>query len=165
MSQEFTDIASRTRFLHVRQDYDGQNHEDDSGLPLGGHCPRGTHCNPHGTSMLGMVASKNLGIAKKVNPVVVRVPRKKQGGRGYSAQDFLDGVSKVNDVFTDDSGKTRAILSLSWYYDQALFASEVDHFTGTGFYLWKAQLHRLLKNLIRKGVFVVTGSGNKADVC
>ena len=116
--------------------------------------------------MLGMVVGKGLGVSKKVTPVVVRVPRKSEFGRGANAEHFLEGVSMVNDAIKGDSAKTRAILSLSWYYDQTLFASEVDDTIVEGaFELWQIRLYRLLTNLIKKGVFVVTGSGNSEVVC
>ena len=116
--------------------------------------------------MLGMVVGKGLGVSKKVAPVVVRVPRKSEFGRGANAEHYLQGVSMVNDAIKGDSAQTRAILSLSWYYDQKLFSSEVgDTMVEAAFELWQLRLYKLLTNLVQKGVFVVTGSGNSEVVC
>ncbi|PGH19191.1 hypothetical protein AJ80_04162 [Polytolypa hystricis UAMH7299] len=164
--QEFTDgdnIASKTEFMFVGQDYDGQNHRDDSGVPLGGIC-ESLYCNPHGTGMLGMVAGANLGLAKKAKTWMVRVPRRQKKGGGNTPEDFLQGVSMVNDVFSDDSGVTRAILSLSWTYWLELYQKGSGEDSEEAFKLWQRRLYDLLTSLIRKGVFVVTGSGNQAVV-
>ncbi|KAF6801061.1 hypothetical protein CSOJ01_12012 [Colletotrichum sojae] len=118
---EFTEgdnIAAKTEFLFVGNDYDGKQHRDDSGAKLGGACDP-EKCNPHGTSILSVLAGANLGIVKKVKPMVVRAPRRQADGSGSTDQ-------------------------------------EVDE----SFELFKTRLRAILRNLIRKGLFVVTGSGN-----
>ncbi|EFW19513.1 conserved hypothetical protein [Coccidioides posadasii str. Silveira] len=159
--QEFTEgdnIASKTEFVFVEKDYDGQYHRDDAGVPLNGVCEPG-YCNPHGTGMLGMIAGANLGVAKKVKPWVVRVPRKNKRGGGFTPQHFLEGVARVNDMILGDSKTTRAILSLSWSYDSEKFIKGSDASTDD-FETWRVRFHGILRTLIQKGVFVVTGSGN-----
>ncbi|TPX20804.1 hypothetical protein DIZ76_016700 [Coccidioides immitis] len=159
--QEFTEgdnIASKTEFVFVEKDYDGQYHRDDAGVPLNGVCEPG-YCNPHGIGMLGMIAGANLGVAKKVKPWVVRVPRKNKRGGGFTPQHFLEGVARVNDMILGDSKTTRAILSLSWSYDSEKFIKGSDASTDD-FETWRVRFHGILRTLIQKGVFVVTGSGN-----
>lgn len=152
--------------MFVGKDYDNQNHKDDSGVPLDGRCKPGKKCNPHGTTMLGMVAGAKLGIAKKVKPVLVRVPRRSEFGGGASPMDYLEGVSLVNDAFNGKSKETKAILSLSWCYTLALYTGGVQNtLAQSGFEIWKIRLYRLITSLIEKGVFVVTGSGNSGVVC
>ncbi|KAK2799489.1 hypothetical protein FQN50_008461 [Emmonsiellopsis sp. PD_5] len=158
--REFEYIAGKAEFMFVADDYDGKNYKDDSGTPIGGKCIQGENCNPHGTSMLGFVAGKRIGIAKKVKPYIVRVPRRKQNGSGGTPDDYLRGVAMVNDAFTGDSGTVRAILNLSWRYNLALFKQGAPEATDQDFEVWKERLHVHITSLIRKGVFVVTGSGN-----
>lgn len=152
--------------MFVNDDYDGKKHEDDSGMPIGGYCsPGDTSCQSHGTSMLGAVAGAKLGIAKKVKPVLVRMPRKYQTGAGASPQNFLEGVYAVDDAITENSRETQAILSLSWYYDFQGYSAQVgEHLTESAYEIWKFRLYSVLKSLIRKGVFVVTGTGNRRVV-
>lgn len=150
--------------MFVDDDYDGERREDDSGLPSDGHCPPEKRCKPHGTSMLDMVAGAKLGIAKKVKPVLVRVPRIKPQGGGASPEHYLEAVAMADSAFTGDSGETRAILSLSWVYSSDIFMVG-EFLTRPIFELWKLRLYKILKSLVRKGVFVVTGSGNNAEVC
>jgi hypothetical protein len=172
---EFSDgvnIAAKSEFIFVGEDYDGQQHRDDSGAPLGGAC-RGP-CKAHGTAMLGMIAGKNLGVSKRVKPYIVRVPRMSPSGGSTSPHVWLEGVAKVLDSILEQerispqhNHQTRAILSLSWYYNKELFEK------GSGlerkpnplsFEEWISRLHSLLTTLISKGVFVVTGSGNSLGV-
>ncbi|KAK2787714.1 hypothetical protein FQN53_004737 [Emmonsiellopsis sp. PD_33] len=158
--REFEYIAGKAEYMFVADDYDGKKHKDDGGTPIGGKCIQGQNCNPHGTSMLGFVAGKRVGIAKKVKPYIVRVPRRKQSGSGGTPDDYLRGVALVNDAFTGDSGTVRAILNLSWRYNLQLFKQGAPEATNQDFEVWKERLHVHITSLIRKGVFVVTGSGN-----
>ncbi|KAK2766892.1 hypothetical protein FQN54_006206 [Arachnomyces sp. PD_36] len=157
---EGDNVASKARFMFVGKDYDGEEHEDDSGVPLGGHCVNGLQCNPHGTGMLGAVAGAKLGVAKKVTPVLVRVPRRKKLGSGASPENYLEGVAMVDNSIQSGTTDTQAILSLSWYFDNELYFGRVDR-DHKSFGLFRQALYQLLTSLIRKGLFVVTGSGNR----
>lgn len=54
--------------------------------------------------MLSLVAGNTLGVAKRANVVIVRMPRKNAIGGGYSPQDFLDGLTKIStDIFLQPS--------------------------------------------------------------
>ncbi|PGH04870.1 hypothetical protein AJ79_06955 [Helicocarpus griseus UAMH5409] len=148
--REFEYIAHKAEFLFVDNDYDGQKHKDDSGTPIGGKCGP-VYCNPHGTSMLGPVAGKRLGVSKRAKPYIVRVPRRDEKGGGATPEDYLQGVSLVNDLFTDSSQTVRAILNLSWRYDFGLFKQGVvDGITNEDFEVWTLRLHALITALIQK---------------
>ncbi|KAK5173746.1 uncharacterized protein LTR77_002427 [Saxophila tyrrhenica] len=51
----------------------------------------------HGTAMLSLIAGKTLDIAKKVNPVIVRLPKPAKATGSFSPQDFIDYLGKIND--------------------------------------------------------------------
>jgi hypothetical protein len=125
--------------------------------------------------MLGMVAGWKLGIAKRVKPILVRVPRRRDTGHGATAEDYLAGVGKLIDIFAESSQSTRAIVSLSWNFNQeryigGLGGTPSDPVFGPTFELdalfpyWQMRLQDLLKSLVERGFFVVTGSGNEVVV-
>ncbi|KAF6823680.1 hypothetical protein CMUS01_10593 [Colletotrichum musicola] len=167
---EFTEgdnIAAKTEFLFVGNDYDGKQHRDDSGAKLGGACDP-EKCNPHGTSMLSVLAGANLGIAKKVKPIVVRAPRRHEDGSGASPEDWLETLVVIHNLFPNESEMTLAIVSMSWTYSLLKYKrswmgtnpQSTDQEVAESFELFKTRLRAILRNLIRKGLFVVTGSGN-----
>lgn len=172
--QEFTEgdnIAAKTEFLFVGNDYDGKQHRDDSGAKLGGACDP-EKCNPHGTSMLSVLAGANLGIAKKVKPIVVRAPRRHEDGSGASPEDWLETLVVIHNLFPNESEMTLAIVSMSWTYSLLKYKrswmemnpQSTDQEVAESFELFKTRLRAILRNLIRKGLFVVTGSGNTGAV-
>lgn len=75
----------------------------------------------HGTCMLSKVVGHLYGVAKKANPILVRVPRGEvldgqlQSG-GAKPSDYLSGVLMVlNDVQPGQPGAgVPAVLSMSW---------------------------------------------------
>ncbi|KAK2763346.1 hypothetical protein FQN54_009982 [Arachnomyces sp. PD_36] len=156
--REFDYIRDKTEFIFVRDDYDGKQTKDDSGAPLGGKCVG--KCKPHGTTMLSLVAGKRLGIAKKVKPYLVRMPRMKKSGRGAGPEYWLRGVSIVGDQFTDNSETVRAIINLSFHYSLEKFQGGQPGATEEAYDVWTRRLNAHITSLIQKGVFVVTGSGN-----
>lgn len=109
--------------------------------------------------MLALIAGPNVGVAKKVKPYVVRVPRRKQNGGGSKPDDWLAGVAKVLDRFDKPSKTTLAILNLSWSWDEDTY--ERHPLKGDDDFLrFRNRLADLLNRLVENGVFVVTGSGN-----
>ncbi|KAF2428703.1 hypothetical protein EJ08DRAFT_316014 [Tothia fuscella] len=109
---EFTqgaDIASSARWLYAGLDPDGTTPEDDSEFTAGSQ-----DSGPgHGTCMLGIVGGHWYGVAKKINPILVRIPRpdlKAPVGARYKR--YLDAVLRV----IDDVGEgKRAILNMSFF--------------------------------------------------
>lgn len=116
--------------------------------------------------MLSLIAGDRLGIAKKVKPYMVRVPRRSPFGGGASHEDWLVGVAKVLERYEQESETPVAVLALSWYWTEELYngypdaaAKGAETFLG-----FRKRLAALINLLIKRGVFVVTGSGNDGPV-
>ncbi|KAF4844840.1 Subtilisin-like protease 3 [Colletotrichum siamense] len=171
---EFTlrdNIASKTEFIFVGEDIDGQQNRDDSNIQQNGECASPVHCKAHGTAMLSIIAGANIGIAKKVKPIMVRVPRRQKKGGGASPEQWLSALSAVDDAIPDKSGTTRAILCMAQGHQSEDFRRDwvkknkekVQDAEKEAFEQWarfRLRMHRILTSLIAKGVFIVTGSGN-----
>ncbi|KAI2607948.1 peptidase S8/S53 domain-containing protein [Hypoxylon sp. NC1633] len=160
--KEFRHVAHNVEWLHVGQDLDGRNAEDDSATDPE---HKFTTAAAHGTSMLSLVTGASLGVSKGVKPILVRVPRRiiPAPGRGpyggATDEDYLEGISKVCDHITGISTETRAILLLALHFPRKRFMRNGED-KSIGF---TSRLHFLLKDLISKGVLPITGSGNNFD--
>ena len=145
--------------MFVGEDFDGPGRQDDSATDLNGVC-HGDHCRAHGTSMLALVTGRNLGASKNVEPWVVRVPRRNAIGGGGHPEDWLRGLTMINQRITEATPTTQAVVLLSWIFNYGFF-----HQLGRPYmHDWKARLAAEIESLIDKGVFVVTGSGNTRQV-
>ncbi|KAL3293697.1 Subtilase family protein [Colletotrichum asianum] len=164
-------IAAKTEFIFVGEDIDGQQNRDDSNIQQNGECATPVHCKAHGTAMLSIIAGANIGIAKKVNPIMVRVPRRQKKGGGASPEQWLSALSAVDDAIPDQSATTRAILCMAQGHESENFRRDwvkqnkgkVQDAETEAFEQWarfRLRMHRILTSLIAKGVFIVTGSGN-----
>ncbi|KAF4874181.1 Subtilisin-like protease 3 [Colletotrichum siamense] len=167
---EGDNVAAKTEFMFVGNDFDGEQRRDDAHTPASGFCE--TKCDAHGTAMLSLLAGKDIGIAKRVKPIIVRVPRKMPAGGGASPEDYLAGLFMIDEAIPDNSDITRAVLSLSWGYTFEMFHgkrlrnSAIEGTTNmeserAQFGLYRTNMHRTLTSLINKGFLVVTGAGNK----
>lgn len=168
-------IASKTEFIFVGEDFDGQQHRDDSYIPEGGRCPPVGLCKPHGTSMLSIIAGANIGIAKKVKPIMVRVPRRREAGGGAQPKDWINAMSAVADAFYDKSATTRAILCMAqghkfedfrmdWESENKKEGQDNEKLLSEAWISFRETMHGILAGLIEKGVFIVTGAGNDGVV-
>ena len=110
--------------------------------------------------MLGFVTGRHLGSAKNVEPWVVRMPRRSVDGGNYHAEDWLRGVTMINERITEKTDVTQAIVCLSWLYSIGLFDNRGPEFREE----WKRELANAITELSEKGVLVVTGSGNQRYV-
>lgn len=120
-----------------------QQPSDDSSVSEDGTGGKG-----HGTCMLSKVAGDVYGVAKKVNPVLVRVPR------FANKEDWLDGLSAITDDLGARSDKgAKSVLSMSFYYppDQVSPA-----------WVRMARIH--LRWHASQGILPVAGSGNDGAV-
>lgn len=133
--------------------------KDDSATRPDGTC-KPTGCKPHGTSMLGFVTGRHLGSSKNVEPWVVRVPRRSQNGGGTRMEDWVRAIHLINERITEKSEVTQAIVSLSWN----LRTGDFGNVSGAYMTDLARRLAGGIAELLEKGVFVVTGTGNKADV-
>ncbi|KAH0435727.1 hypothetical protein CcaCcLH18_04681 [Colletotrichum camelliae] len=171
---EFTlrdNIASKTEFIFVDEDIDGQQNRDDSNIQQNGECASPVHCKAHGTAMLSIIAGAHIGIAKKVKPIMVRVPRRQSKGGGASPEHWLSALSAVDDAIPDQSATTRAILCMAqghkfedfrkdWERQNKDKVQDTEKEASDQWAHFRLRMHRILSSLIAKGVFIVTGSGN-----
>lgn len=163
--------------MHVGQDAglpfpDSPQPNDDSQTSLDGS---GSH-KAHGTSMLSLVAGKTVGVAKNIDPILVRFPRSSvEHFGGQTPEDWLRGISKIY----DDLGKqvtlsisTTAIVLMATYWPRSAFRQKNnarDDIRGPdGNYIdesagFEISAGQMLKELISRGALVVTGSGNIAN--
>ena len=124
----------------------------------------------HGTAMLSLAAGNTLGVAKKVSPVLVRMPRRNPLGRGFTQEDFLDGLGQIFDDMTITGSQVSAIVLLSLAYPK----EEFNRRNSVGDWLrddngnliddsfgWSTRCKALLKGIAEKGGLVVTGAGNQ----
>lgn len=141
------------------------NHEDESGLNEGQVClyDNLNDCKTHGTTMLGLVAGAHLGVAKNVKPYLVRIPRRHPWGGKSKPTDWLEGVSRVLDKHKEDSKTTVSILCLAWYWTESQYTKQNDD-SELDFAAYRHRLAVLIELLVKRGVFVVTGSGNQPHV-
>ena len=115
----------------------------------------------HGTAMLSLVAGQRLGVAKNVNPVIVRLPGVTftQVGSstvrsGFSPQDWIEGLSRINDDLGKDPVRwASCVVLLAQYFPRSMFENNNP---GS----WTTRAHGLIRDMISKGAVVVTGSSN-----
>lgn len=86
------------------------------------------------------------------------MPRRKEGGGGSQPEDWLRGVSMINEKITQKTDVTQAVVCLSWVFRLG------DVLPNERFREWQRNLATAITQLIEKGVFVVTGSGNSPIV-
>ncbi|KAI2620878.1 peptidase S8/S53 domain-containing protein [Hypomontagnella submonticulosa] len=131
-------IKTRARFIQAES---GETEENDSAI--------------HGTCMLSRVAGHKYGVAKSINPIIVRVPSPPK------IKNYLNGVQRV--IEDIGSGNKQAIVSLSWFYPRTdplgRFIIHNDNGEDTSEDP-RVALRGMLRLLGSKGVTVVTGSGN-----
>ncbi|KAG9239295.1 peptidase S8/S53 domain-containing protein [Amylocarpus encephaloides] len=141
---EFTkgsNIASRTRWIHAGPaDQRREDAWDEKG-------------KGHGTCMLSLIAGHKLGVAKNINPVIVRI------AEPAKPWDWLEGVQlAMRDLSVGNTGsqqvKTRAIVLMSWQFP----ATGVDR--PDDFDKWSAKMRLMLRMLELNGALILTGSGN-----
>jgi hypothetical protein len=142
--QEFDYIRGRARYIHVGEGGDAEDND----------------CKNHGTSMLSLVAGATVGVAKNINPIIVRMPCRPHAtikGKKEIMQgaDWIDGLSMINDEL-DGSSPTVVLLAVAWGLAQ--FPGPDSQAQMDGFTLRHKDL---LDSLASKGAIVVTGSGNE----
>ena len=118
--------------------------------------------------MLSNVAGNTLGVAKRINPVLVRVPRVSiltstqtgppVAGGNAPPERYLDAVSAVNDARGTNGTAANAVMLMAWFYPRSQFRDRngVDQSEGFRYRLWF-----LISQVVNKGVIPVTGSGNQ----
>ncbi|KAK4902065.1 hypothetical protein LTR27_000967 [Elasticomyces elasticus] len=110
-------------------------------------------CKAHGTSMLSLVAGKTLGVAKNIDPIIVRMPCRGPGV-AFSPSDWIDGLGAVNDQI---DASTPSVVLMASYWPPKNFRGPVGDRAPRGFLLRHLEL---LASLASKGAILVTGTGN-----
>jgi hypothetical protein len=107
--------------------------------------------------MLARAAGHTLGVAKHINPVVVRVAT-------TDVESYLEGLSKI---LMDIGDGKRAVLQLALYWERkkknehGVYEVVFKNDDGTdGYDYIRQQMSALLKKIAEKGVSIVCGSGN-----
>lgn len=116
-------------------------------------------CKAHGTSMLSLVAGINAGVAKNIDPIIVRMPCR---GKfvAMKGADYIDGLSMVNDEL-DESSPTVVLMAVYWTTRWFKGPNgEVSDVYWQGFF---SRYLELLESLASKGAILVTGTGNENE--
>ena len=131
--------------------------------------------------MLARAAGHTLGVAKKVSPVIVRVPAALKV-KGWDVEHYLEGLRKIYkdvrgwefDMRKRDTAPL-AVLSMSFYYPHftdggdPMFSQKVKKEDGTEekvdvYDKVRSTMSLLLRMLVDKGVLPVAGTGNTGSV-
>ncbi|KAI0835867.1 peptidase S8/S53 domain-containing protein [Hypoxylon sp. FL0890] len=166
--KEFDAIREKVEWIHVGQDIGGGNANDDSSTdPSTDPDNRYNVGKAHGTAMLSLVTGAQVGVSKGAKPYLVRMPRRiipkgTSGNRsGQSTnEDWLEGISKVNDHLAGRCSETRAILLLAIFIPRSSFRRDGKD-CSAGF---DARMRFLLNDLVSKGVLPITGAGNDTNM-
>ncbi|KAI0884050.1 peptidase S8/S53 domain-containing protein [Annulohypoxylon maeteangense] len=158
--KEFDRVRGDVEWFHVGTDVSGGNAEDDSSTDP---TQQFITAKAHGTSMLSLVTGRILGVSKGVKPYLIRMPRRHiptgtTGDRsGHPTnEDWLEGISKVNDHLAEKSDEAKAILLLAFYIPRSSFMRDGKD-CSAGF---DARMRFLLKDVIEKGALPIMGAGN-----
>lgn len=117
----------------------------------------------HGTAMLSLVLGNTLGVAKKVSPIIVRLPGSMldQDGnaiRVFQPEHIIIALGKVNDQLQVREGGATApascVVLLAHYYP-----------SGTVEEIWALRVWSLLEEMEKKGAILVTGQGEDNGNC
>lgn len=104
--------------------------------------------------MLDKVAGNMYGVTKKASPVIVRAVHP-------AFEAFLDTVRQIEadylPVYNQDPKHARAIINLSWGYEDSVDALGDDEEARAN---WISELRGLLKGLISMGATIVVPAGN-----
>lgn len=117
-------------------------------------------CKAHGTSMLSLVAGTTLGVAKNIDPVIVRMPCRVDPSNPSTKAaikpiDWIDGLGMVNDEL--DGSSPTVVLMASHWTENRFFKGPDGEVNWFGF---TARHMDLLESLASKGAILVTGTGN-----
>ncbi|KAI1407637.1 peptidase S8/S53 domain-containing protein [Hypoxylon sp. FL1857] len=162
--KEFDQVRDQVEWLHVGQDVDGHTAKDDSSTDPNQDLNTSSYLGKaHGTSMLSLVTGARMGVSKGVKPYLVRMPRRVIPGHAGgnrtgkpTNEDWLEGISKVNDHLIGRSTETKAILLLAIHVPRSSFERDGKD-CSLGF---DGRMRFLLNDLVSKGVLPITGAGN-----
>ena len=149
------------RFLTV-PDFDGELREDDSQQP---EIPVGNVDIGHGTCMLSRIGGHIFGVAKKIAPIIARVPPERWTGGAVAHEEYLEALKRVDQDMGD--GK-KAIVNISWLIQRREFGKwafpRKDDESVDDSEWFEEAIHEVLVSIIKKGGYVFAGSGNEGTV-
>lgn len=119
--------------------------------------------------MLGAVAGNTLGVAKKIKPILVRMPRRYSFGKGFTKEDWLDGITAIQSrLTTSGPGVSSIVLIAQGWPDEAFALRRPD-----GSFILDDNNHQIISDLefnvrtkallaaiAESNALVITGSGN-----
>ncbi|KAI4241695.1 MAG: hypothetical protein L6R42_011193, partial [Xanthoria sp. 1 TBL-2021] len=136
--QQGSNIAQRVRWLFGQGG--GNINTDQTDISALGH----------GTCMLDKVGGNKYGVAKRVNPVIVRAAH-------FHYDALLDTVRQIradyDQIYNQDPKHARAIVNLSWGFPPTELGDNKD--------AWINEIRRELQILVSKGVSIVVPAGNE----
>jgi len=111
--------------------------------------------------MLSLVAGYSLEVAKRLTPILARVPRRNRGGGGATSEDWLATLAAINDDLDQyQAGSTTtatAIVLMAIYWPLTLFIVDGTDNSPVIAKGWAG----ILNSMVGKGAMLVTGSGNQ----
>ena len=111
--------------------------------------------------MLGTVTGVNLGVARNINPIIVRIGAGHPGS-AYSPWEWLGGLAQVNlDLGTANTEITTAIVLLATEIPRSEIKENGVVVDATFF---QTRAAALLNAMIAKGALPITGSGNQQAI-
>lgn len=155
--EEFTRSANRVRWLPdgVTQG-DGWNWHGTFMALEPPHSEPLSVLTYNSIAMLGTVAGTRLGVAKNVNPVIVRLGASHPTSP-FSHSEWVSGLAEVNADLGANSDVTTAIVLLATEIPRTAFTTNGAQGDALPFQI---QLWNIMKSMVEKGAIPVTGSGN-----
>lgn len=104
--------------------------------------------------MLSLVAGHQCGVAKNINPILVRAPQHE-----YTPWEWTDLLTVIWNDLPEYSSVSTSVLLTAVYFPRSRFTKDLIYHPPyvDGF---EARAWLLLKQLVSRGVTLVTGSGN-----
>ena len=114
--------------------------------------------NYHGSAMLSLVTGKTVGVAKRVKPIVVRLPvhwtQDRNGNplyQGYTKENWIDALGRVLDNLGEKhQDQATSVVLLATYFPASSLVEPGGFLTRA----WNQ-----IEELAKRGAVVVTGSG------
>ena len=99
--------------------------------------------------MLSLAAGLYCGVAKLINPILVRTPRY-DGGGGFTQGDWINGLGLINTDLGADSSTSTAVVLMSTFWPRSQFRLNgiQQNFLAQGF---ERNAYRQLEALVAKG--------------
>jgi hypothetical protein len=108
--------------------------------------------------MLSLVAGATVGVAKNIDPVIVRMPCRGRF-KAFQPPEWIDALSKIYEDL--DAAKPSVVLMASSWTKEYFPHPDPNRFDWEAMVGFEARQKALLDALVSKNAVLVTGSGNK----